>query len=88
MVQAQYYGRAEFQRDTGVSRETLDRLAAYAELLAKWNRRINLIGRDTEADLWRRHILDSAQLLPLIPREARSIADIGAGAGLPGLILS
>jgi len=82
------YGPAEFQRDTGVSRETLDRLAAYVELLLKWNARINLIGRGTEAELWRRHILDSAQLLPIIPKTAKSVVDVGSGAGLPGLILS
>jgi 16S rRNA (guanine527-N7)-methyltransferase len=82
------YGADDFQRETGVSRETLDRLQAYAELLAKWNARINLVGRESEPDLWRRHILDSAQLLPLIPKVSQSVADIGAGAGLPGLILS
>lgn len=82
------YGPAEFQRDTDVSRETLDRLAAYAALLLKWNARINLIGRSSEAEIWRRHILDSAQLLPLIPKAAKYIADVGSGAGLPGLILS
>jgi len=82
------YGPSEFQRDTGVSRETLDRMTAYAALLAKWNRRINLIGRSSEADLWRRHMLDSAQMVPLIPKTAKTIADAGSGAGLPGLILS
>ena len=82
------YGPAEFQRDTGVSRETLARLTDYVALLRRWNARINLIGRDTEADIWRRHILDSAQLASLIPKTAASLADIGAGAGLPGLILS
>jgi 16S rRNA (guanine527-N7)-methyltransferase len=82
------YGPSEFQRDAGVSRETLDRLAAYAGLLAKWNKRINLIGRSSETDLWRRHILDSAQLAPLVPKTAKTIADAGSGAGLPGLILS
>ena len=82
------YGPDDFQRDTGVSRETLERLRAYAELLAKWNARINLVGRESEPDLWRRHVLDSAQLLPLVPKEAQSVADIGTGAGLPGLILS
>lgn len=82
------YGLEDFRRDAGVSRGTLERLAAYAELLLKWNRRINLIGRGSESDLWRRHILDSAQLAPLIPPNAKSLADIGAGAGLPGLILS
>ena len=82
------YGADDFQRETGVSRETLDKLKSYSALLLKWNARINLVGRESEPDLWRRHILDSAQLLPLIPREAHSVADIGAGAGLPGLILS
>jgi len=82
------YGPDEFQCDTGVSRETLDRLSNYCNLLTKWNRRVNLVGRESERDLWRRHILDSAQLLPLLPTNARAIADVGSGAGLPGLILS
>jgi 16S rRNA (guanine527-N7)-methyltransferase len=87
-MQGGNYGPAEFQRDTGVSRETLDRLAAYADLLKQWNTRINLIGRGTTADLWRRHMFDSAQLAPLLPEPTRTAADLGAGAGLPGLILS
>jgi len=82
------YGPADFQRDTLVSRETLGRLEAYVALLLRWNQRINLIGRDTESDIWRRHIFDSAQLAPLLPFGVRDIVDIGAGAGLPGLILS
>ena len=88
LVRQPHYGPAEFQRETGVSRETLDRLAAYTALLLKWNKRINLIGPGSEATLWHRHILDSAQLLPLLPQAAKTIADVGAGAGLPGLILS
>jgi 16S rRNA (guanine527-N7)-methyltransferase len=71
-----------------VSRETLARLEAYAELLTQWSARINLVGRDTLADLWRRHILDSAQLHGFIPRSARSMIDLGSGAGLPGLVLA
>ena len=82
------YGPADFQRDTLVSRETLERLEAYVALLLRWNQRINLIGRDTEPDIWRRHILDSAQLAPLLPPGASTMVDIGTGAGLPGLILS
>jgi 16S rRNA (guanine527-N7)-methyltransferase len=81
-------GMAGFAKLTGVSRETLDRLAKYVELLNSWTRRINLVGRDTLGDVWRRHILDSAQLFPLIPREARRLVDLGSGAGLPGLVLS
>jgi len=66
----------------------LTRLEAYVELLTAWNRRINLIGPRTVGDIWRRHILDSAQLFPLIPPRARVLLDIGSGAGLPGLVLA
>jgi len=79
---------AAFQTQTGVSRETLMRLEANVELLTAWNRRINLIGPRTIRDVWRRHILDSAQLFPLIPPRARILLDIGSGAGLPGLVLA
>jgi 16S rRNA (guanine527-N7)-methyltransferase len=78
----------EFQSLTAVSRETLQRLQAYAELLTAWNRRINLVGPGTIDDLWRRHILDSAQLAPLLPPGTRILVDLGSGAGLPGLILA
>jgi 16S rRNA (guanine527-N7)-methyltransferase len=71
-----------------VSRETLARLEAYAELLIRWSARINLVGRDTIADLWRRHILDSAQLRPFVHAAASSVIDLGSGAGLPGLVLA
>ena len=71
-----------------VSRETLARLEAYAALLTRWSARINLVGRDTIADLWRRHFLDSAQLRPFVPDGAQSLIDLGSGAGFPGLVLA
>lgn len=85
-----------------VSRETLDRLQLLIDLLIKWQKTINLVGPSTLADPWRRHILDSAQLLPYLshPRfpqasfpqanfpQGRAIADLGAGAGFPGIVLS
>lgn len=79
---------AAFARQADVSRETLDRLKSYAALLGKWAPRINLVGRSTLPDLWRRHMLDSAQLFPLIPRTARNLVDLGSGAGFPGLVLA
>lgn len=72
---------------TGVSRETMDRLARHLDLLRRWQKRINLVGAATLADPWRRHMLDSAQLAPLIPEGAR-VADLGSGAGFPGLVLA
>lgn len=64
------------------------RLKIYAELLRKWQRAINLVGSATIPDLWRRHFLDSAQLLPLAPNTARVWLDLGSGAGFPGLVLA
>jgi 16S rRNA (guanine527-N7)-methyltransferase len=78
----------EFAELIPVSRETLSRLEAYAALLIQWSTRINLVGRDTLPDLWRRHFLDSAQLHPLIPDSSRSLIDLGSGAGFPGLVLA
>ncbi|MFQ5773827.1 MAG: 16S rRNA (guanine(527)-N(7))-methyltransferase RsmG [Kiloniellaceae bacterium] len=85
-------GPEGFRAATDVSRETLARLKRYAALLEKWNRAINLVGRDSLADLWRRHMLDSAQLLPLLPPppagRPRVVLDLGSGAGFPGLVLA
>jgi 16S rRNA (guanine527-N7)-methyltransferase len=77
-----------FRDSTDVSRETLDRLTAYAELLARWQSRINLVGESTLSNVWRRHLLDSAQLFPRLPGLESRIADLGSGAGFPGLVLA
>ncbi|MEO0762406.1 MAG: 16S rRNA (guanine(527)-N(7))-methyltransferase RsmG [Pseudomonadota bacterium] len=79
--------RARFAEATGVSRETLERLDALAALLTRWNRKINLVAPGTLPDLWTRHFLDSAQLLPLAPG-TRHWADLGSGAGFPGLVIA
>lgn len=71
-----------------VSRETLQRLHAFAELLTKWNGKINLVSPASLPDLWQRHILDSAQLMPHLPQVAKTVVDIGTGGGFPGLILA
>ena len=69
--------------------EILNRLEAYLAHLEKWQRAINLVGPRTLNDPWRRHILDSAQLFEYLPdRRPLKIADLGSGAGLPGLILA
>ena len=72
---------------TGVSRETMGRLAGISTCCVSGRRGINLVGAATLADPWRRHMLDSAQLAPLIPQRAR-VADLGSGAGFPGLALA
>ena len=82
------YGIGDFQKQINVSRETLDKLRSYDDLLQKWQKKINLVGPATMDDRWRRHFLDSAQLLPLIPEEADILLDMGSGAGFPGLVLA
>jgi len=77
-----------FAAETGVSRETLARLTVTLAVLERWQKRINLVGRATLADPWRRHMLDSAQIAPLIPENARVLVDLGSGAGFPGLVLA
>jgi len=74
--------------DPAVSRETLGRLETMVEVLLRWQKAINLVGRATVADVWTRHILDSAQLAPFIPKDAKTLADLGSGAGFPGLVLA
>ena len=76
----------EFFRHSAVSRETADKLRLYADLLKKWQPKINLVGPATLPDLWRRHFLDSAQLFPHLPEGP--VLDIGSGAGFPGLVLA
>jgi 16S rRNA (guanine527-N7)-methyltransferase len=82
------FGPGDFAAKTGVSRETLARLKAYADVLTDWNARHNLVAKSTLPDLWQRHFWDSAQLAALIPPTARSLADLGSGAGFPGLVLA
>jgi len=69
-----------------VSRETRDHLERYVILLAKWQKALNLVSNLTLAESWKRHILDSAQLVPLARNDARHWADLGSGAGFPGLV--
>jgi 16S rRNA (guanine527-N7)-methyltransferase len=62
-------------------------LIRYRDLLEAWNEKMNLVGPSALASFWSRHALDSAQLLKLAP-DALRWADLGTGAGLPGLVLA
>jgi len=70
-----------------VSREVTHALLNYQNLLLKWNKAINLISRNSQKDIWERHILDSLQLLKYIDFSDK-IIDIGSGGGFPGIVLS
>jgi 16S rRNA (guanine527-N7)-methyltransferase len=70
-----------------VSRETLERLDTYVDLLLEENQRQNLIAANSVSELWTRHILDGAQILALGETEG-TWCDIGSGPGLPGLVIA
>jgi 16S rRNA (guanine527-N7)-methyltransferase len=82
------FGPEEFAARAGVSRETLARLKAFVGLLEDWNQRHNLVSKNSMADVWRRHVWDSAQLVQYLPAYTKTLADLGSGAGFPGLVLA
>ena len=71
-----------------VPRETFDRIALYVRLLTQSAEKQNLIAPSTFGTIWERHVLDSAQLVRFEPFNGASWADIGSGAGLPGLVVA
>ncbi len=72
----------------GVSRETRAKFDLYDILLQKWQASINLVSGSTLKDSENRHFLDSVQLCRYIPDSARTLYDIGSGAGFPGLVIA
>jgi 16S rRNA (guanine527-N7)-methyltransferase len=78
---------AEVQSVLAATDAQIADLESFRALVAEWNARINLVGPSALAQFWPRHAYDSAQLLALAPR-ARAWADLGAGAGFPGVVLA
>ena len=76
-----------FAQAFSVSRETIERLQIYENLLKKWQQAHNLVATKTLAHIWSRHFADSAQLCALAP-QANMWLDIGSGAGFPGMVLA
>jgi 16S rRNA (guanine527-N7)-methyltransferase len=74
-------------RLVNVSRETLERLDVFVELLLTWQRTMQFVAESTVNQVWTRHIADSLQLLELAPG-ARTWIDLGSGAGFPGLAIA
>jgi 16S rRNA (guanine527-N7)-methyltransferase len=65
----------------------LGRLQTLVALLQKWNPAINLVSPSTVAESWNRHVVDSARLVDLVPAPTHW-ADLGSGAGFPGLVVA
>ena len=79
---------SELLEQLGVSRESQAKLDIFVQVLLTWQKQFNLIAPSTIDKIWHRHVLDSLQLLPILPREVTAIADLGSGAGFPGLVLA
>ena len=71
----------------GATEAQMAELERFRVLLGEWNAVMNLVGPSAMANFWERHAYDSAQLLALAP-EAKTWADLGAGAGFPGIVLA
>ncbi len=80
--------REAFAHASGVSRETLERLDVFVDMLTKWQRRINLVSKASLVDVWRRHVLDSTQIIDYLPAAPGRVLDFGSGAGFPGLVMA
>ena len=80
MIRSDYF-------ENSVSRETIDKISKYHEILIKSNKNMSLISKSTENEAISRHYVDSAQIIKYIDKSDKSILDIGSGAGLPGIIL-
>lgn len=86
------------QLTTYVSRETLDKMNSYVQLVTEWNRQTSLVQINTLGDVWSRHVLDSLQIIPFVKKNIAEIekahssechiVDIGTGAGFPGMALA
>ena len=77
-----------FERHGDVSRETTERLVLLTSLVQAWNPTIRLVSRTDITELWQRHVCDCLQLIRLVEAADGDAADIGSGAGFPGLVLA
>lgn len=71
-----------------VSRETLQKLKDFMQILLEWNQKINLVSKNAEKELELRHVLDSLQLINYIRDDAKLLVDVGSGSGFPGIVLA
>lgn len=71
-----------------VSRETSEALLTLEQLVRKWTSAVNLISKASVTEIWERHILDSAQIWPLLKHTPALWVDLGSGGGFPALVLA
>ena len=76
-------------KDLKFDAQKLEKLEYFEKKLLIFNKKRNLISKNTEKKIWHRHILDSAQLIKFIDdKKCAGIADFGSGGGFPGIVLA
>ncbi len=75
------------KNDLNFTDQSIETLKKFTNFVLRENKRYNLIAKSTENQIWERHILDSAQLVKFINFSSSSLADLGTGAGFPGLVI-
>ena len=78
----------KFCKTYNVSRETYSKLELYCQSLKEWQQKFNLVSNSSIDNVWVRHFEDSAQLFEFIPKRAKTLLDMGSGAGFPGMVIS
>ena len=76
------------KKDLNFNEFSIDKLKSFCNQLILANQKHNFISKNTESNIWHRHILDSAQLVKFIDFKRGSLADLGSGAGFPGIVLA
>jgi|TARA_B110000211_G_C14072995_1_gene550761 16S rRNA (guanine527-N7)-methyltransferase len=77
------------EENLGFTRDSTDKIFLFVKILLECNKKYNLISKNTEVDVWSRHVLDSAQIVKFIDfKDNYSLSDLGSGAGFPGIIIA
>ena len=79
-----------FKDQINPSEDTIFKLKKFVRMLLAHQKNMNLIGKSTMPVIWKRHILDSAQIEKILPKENKNFitVDVGTGAGFPGIVLA
>ena len=79
-----------FKDQINPNEDTIYKLKKFVSILVEHQKNMNLIGKSTMSSIWTRHILDSAQIEKILPKENKKYitVDVGTGAGFPGLVLA
>ena len=78
----------DFLKQFDVSRETFSLLSRYVNVLEAWQAKMNLVSASSLKDVWQRHIADSYQLCQYLPSHAKTVCDVGSGAGFPAVVMA